>query len=113
VQKIEVKLKRKDPLDVLSLLISEINSCKEKAETLKTLKEDLIKKWSFRIRLADFLRNFSLLEFIIASIYIIIPYLPISGSFKNFFNTSSFLLISSLLLIICLIFSYFKKYDFE
>ncbi|AEH23002.1 hypothetical protein TOPB45_0904 [Thermodesulfobacterium geofontis OPF15] len=113
VQKIEVKLKRRDPSDVLSFLISEINSCKEKAETLKTLKEDLIKKWSFRIRLADFLRNFSLLEFIIAGVYIIVPYLPISENFKNFFSTSSFLLISLLLLIICLFFSYFKKYEFE
>ena len=113
VQKIEVKLKRKDPIDVLHILISEINSCKEKAETLKTLKEKLIKKWSFRVRLADFLRNFSLLEFIIAGIFIIFPYLPIFGTLKNFFNISSFLLVSFLLLILCIFFSYFKRYDFE
>jgi len=113
VQKIETKLKEKDPTDVLSLLISEINSCKKEAETLKALKENLIKKWSFRVRLAYFLEIFSLLEFITASIFIIFPYLPISGILKNFFNISSFLLVSFLLLIICIFFSYFKKYDFE
>lgn len=113
VQKIEVKLKRKDPTDVLSTLTSEIDSCKKKAETLKNLKEKLIKKWEFRVRVAEFLRSFSLLEFLIASLYIIFPYLPLSETIKSFFNLSSFIFVSFILLVICIFLSYFKKYDFK
>ncbi len=111
VQKVEIKLKRKDPTDVLSILISEIESCKNKAETLVTLKDKLIKKWSFRIRLADFLKNFSLLELLIASFYIILPYLPFFESFKVIFNLPSFLFASFVLLIFCLFIAYFKNYE--
>ena len=113
MQKIEVKLKRKDPSDVLSVLFSEINSCKKLIENLNIMKEDLIKKWNFRIRLANFLKNFTLSEIFLASFYIIFQYFPISESIKDILNFPSFLFISFIFLIIGTLFSYFKYYDYE
>lgn len=113
MQKIEVKLKRRDPTDVLSALFSEINSCKKMIENLNIMKEDLIKKWNFRIRLANFLKNFTLSEIFLASFYIIFQYFPISESIKNVLNFPSFLFISFIFLIICILLSYFKHYNHE
>ena len=113
MQKIEVKLKRRDPTDVLSVLFSEINSCKNIIENLNIMKEDLIKKWNFRIRLANFLKNFTLSEIFLASFYIIFQYFPISENIKDILNFPSFLFISFIFLIIWAFFSYFKHYDYE
>ena len=113
MQKIEVKLKRRDPSDVLPVLFSEINSCKKIIENLNIMKEDLIKKWNFRIRSANFLKNFTLSEIFLASFYIIFQYFPISESIKNILNFPSFLFISFIFLIIWALFSYFKYYDYE
>lgn len=113
IQKIDYKLKRKDPSDALTSLISEIESCKKLTERLNVIKNDLVKKWNFRIKLANFLKTFSIYEFLIVSLYIIFPYLPISENIKSFFNLFSFLFISFVLLIISLLTSYFKDYELE
>ncbi|MCD6548079.1 MAG: hypothetical protein J7K10_01235 [Thermodesulfobacterium sp.] len=113
LQKIEFQVRKKDPSNVLSTLISEINTCKKLVENLKITKENIAKKWNFRMRLADFLKNFSVSEFFIACIYIIIPYLPISETMKNFFTFPSFLSVSLVLLLICLFLSYSKDYVSE
>ncbi|MCD6490194.1 MAG: hypothetical protein J7K20_05655, partial [Thermodesulfobacterium sp.] len=113
LQKIELKVNRKDPTGVLSDLISEINTCKKMVENLKIAKEEMARKWNFRMKLADFLKMFSVSEFFITCIYIIIPYLPISGTIKKFFTFPSFIFFSFMLLIICLFFSYSRDYVSE
>ncbi len=113
VQRLEAKLKRRDPTDVLSSIVSEIDSCKSLVENLNHAKGDLVKKWNFKMKVANFLKTFSTLEFLIASLYIISPYLPISETLKSFFNFSSFFFVSFILLIFCLFVAYFKDYAVE
>ncbi len=111
INKIDIKLKRKDPSDVLSTVISEIELGKQKVENLKNQKEKLIKKWNFRIKLADFLRNFTLSEIALTTFYIILPYFTVFKNLEKFLNLYSFLFFSFVLLIVFILLSYFKHYE--
>ncbi len=111
INKINIKIKRKDPSDILSILISEIDSGKQKVENLKIQKEKLIKKWNFRMKLANFLRNFTLSEIALTIIYIILPYFPGFKNLERFLTPSSFLFFSFILLIIFISLSYLKHYE--
>ena len=110
LQRISKRLGRKDVSGVLNVMISELDSARKRIQRLKELKEELNKKWIFRRRLADFLKNFSIMESFLVLLYVF-SYLGTFESLGNFLNFPLFLLFSFLSLIICLIIAYFKNYE--
>ncbi len=110
INKILKKLKSKDVSGALHVLLLEIQNCKKNIASLNEMKKDLHKKWIFRKRLAEFIKNFSILESLLVLFYLISS-IGTFGSISNFLNFPLFLLFSFIFLIICLITAYFKHYE--
>jgi hypothetical protein len=102
------KTKKRDISQILPLMFSELNLAEEKVQLLKDLKVDLKKKWVFRRRLTDFLRNFLLLETLLVTFYVI-GYLLESSLLESLLSIPMFLIISVVLLLLCLILAYTKN----
>jgi len=110
IEKVVKKLNRKDVASVLNTMFSDLETAKKKIEKLKKLQGELNKKWIFRRRLADFLKNFSLMETFLVAVYVL-SFLGPLGSLSNFLNFPMFILFSFLSLFVCLIIAYFKNYE--
>ncbi|QER41898.1 hypothetical protein F1847_03725 [Thermodesulfobacterium sp. TA1] len=102
------RTQKRDISQVLSLIVSELNLAEEKVDILKNLKDELRKKWLFKQRLADFLRNFLLLETFLVVLYVL-GYFAEFSFLENLLSLPVFLTISVFLLILCLILAYAKN----
>ncbi|WP_028841835.1 tetratricopeptide repeat protein [Thermodesulfobacterium hveragerdense] len=100
--------KKRDISQILTLMFSELNLAEEKVQLLKDLKDDLKRKWVFRRRLTDFLRNFLLLETLLVTFYVI-GYLFEDSFLESLLTIPVFLIISVVILFLCLILAYTKN----
>jgi len=91
---------------IIKLVIKEIEAGQKMIKELLELEEELRKKWIFRKRLYYFLKNFSLIEGLLLSLYVALNYFSETAS--EVLNPFSFFLISFIIMIFCLINAYFK-----
>jgi len=108
--RINKRLLKKDVSGILNVIMSELETVKKKLDRLKSLQEELNKKWIFRRRLADFLKNFTVIELFLVVLYVL-SYFETFKGLGSFLDFPMFLVFSFLSLIICLVIAYFKNYE--
>ncbi len=106
IESINKKLMSSKRNKMLKLVIKEIETGEKLIKELSELEGELRKKWIFRKRLYYFLRSFSILESILLSLYIALKYFSETGS--ELLNPFSFIVVSFIVMIFCLINAYFK-----
>lgn len=108
LERLSYFIKRKDISQQFSVVFSTVQEAEELVKKLEIIREDLKKKWLFRKRLADFIKCFSFLEMLLVSLYILVYFGEIS-ELQKFLTIPIFFGISSLFLLFCLVFAYYKN----
>ena len=83
---------------IIKIIVKELENSEKKLKELLELKKDLEKKWLFRLRLYYFLRDFSILEGLFLCVYVILYIYE-----RNILTPFSFIVISIVLMILCIL----------